>query len=86
MALHPDFPGSTHANLDPGFRWFPADEALRQSSMEKLMPPLVAYPRRRVTELRVGITWARRRRATRCKKRAWLNPPESGFSPSSWVS
>jgi type III restriction enzyme len=39
MALRPDFPKSPHALLDPGIRWFPADEALRESSMEKLMPP-----------------------------------------------
>jgi type III restriction enzyme len=54
MALHPDFPGSPHAILDPGIRWFPADEALRESSMEKLMPPLVADLRRRVKEFRDG--------------------------------
>jgi type III restriction enzyme len=54
MALHPDFPGSPHSILDPGIRWFPADEALRESSMEKLMPPLVAELRRRVKEFRNG--------------------------------
>jgi len=31
MALHPDFPASPYAILDPGLRWFPADEALRDS-------------------------------------------------------
>jgi type III restriction enzyme len=30
MALHPDFPGSPHAILDPEIRWFPADEACCQ--------------------------------------------------------
>ncbi|NLF09080.1 MAG: DEAD/DEAH box helicase family protein [Pirellulaceae bacterium] len=54
MALHPDFPSSPHAILDPGIRWFPADEALRESSMEKLMPPLVAELRRKVKEFRDG--------------------------------
>ena len=52
MALHKDFPPSPHAILDPGIRWFPADEALRESSMEKLMPPLVAELRRKVKEFR----------------------------------
>ena len=52
MALHKDFPKSPHAILDPGIRWFPADEALRESSMEKLMPPLVAELRRKVKEFR----------------------------------
>ncbi len=52
MALHKDFPQSPHAILDPAIRWFPADEALRESSMEKLMPPLVAELRRKVKEFR----------------------------------
>ncbi len=54
MALHKDFPQSPHAILDPGIRWFPADEALRESSMEKLMPPLVPALRRKVKEFRDG--------------------------------
>jgi len=48
MALHPDFPDSPHTNLDPDTRWFPADEALRESSYEKLLPPLVHQLRRKV--------------------------------------
>jgi type III restriction enzyme len=54
MALHKDFPSSPHAILDPGIRWFPADESLRDASMEKLMPPLVAQLRKRVKEFRDG--------------------------------
>jgi type III restriction enzyme len=54
MALHPDFPDSPHAILDPAVRWFPADEALRDTSMDKLMPPLVATLRRKVKEFRDG--------------------------------
>lgn len=52
MALHPDFPGSPHAILDPKVRWFPADESLRESSMDKLMPPLVPQLRRKLKEWR----------------------------------
>lgn len=52
MALHPDFPVSPHAILEPSIRWFPADETLRETSMEKLMPPLVANLRRKVKEFR----------------------------------
>ncbi len=52
MALHKDFPQSPHAILEPGIRWFPADEALRETSMEKLMPPLVAELRRKVKDFR----------------------------------
>jgi type III restriction enzyme len=54
MALHPDFPDSPHAILDPNMRWFPADESLRETSMEKLMPPLVVQLRRKVKEFRDG--------------------------------
>jgi type III restriction enzyme len=60
MALHPDFPKSPHAVLDPSIRWFPADESLRETTMDKLMPPLVAQLRRKVKEFRdsgyVGAT------------------------------
>jgi type III restriction enzyme len=52
MALHPDFPESPYVILDPSVRWFPADETLRETSMEKLMPPLVAELRRRVKKVR----------------------------------
>ncbi len=48
MALHKAFPASPHALLEPDIRWFPADEALRETGMEKLMPPLVAHLRRKV--------------------------------------
>ena len=54
MALHPNFPESPHAILDPSVRWFPADEALRESSSEKLMPPLVPQLRKKVKEWRDG--------------------------------
>ena len=52
MALHPKFPDSPYAILDPSVRWFPADEALREQSMDKLMPPLVPQLRRKVKEWR----------------------------------
>lgn len=42
MSLHPQFPSSPYAPLDPEFRWFPADETLRDTAYEKLLPPLVA--------------------------------------------
>lgn len=48
MALHPSFPKSPHEPLRPEHRWFPADEALRESSYEKLLPPLVAKIREEV--------------------------------------
>jgi len=48
MALHSDFPSSPHAILEPGMRWFPADEALRETSADKLLPPLVAEIRKKL--------------------------------------
>ena len=52
MALHPKFPDSPHAILKPDIRWFPADEALRETSYEKLLPPLVHQLRQKVEEWR----------------------------------
>jgi len=52
MALHQDFPKSPYAVIDPAIRWFPADEALRETSMDKLMPPLVSQLRKKVKEWR----------------------------------
>jgi type III restriction enzyme len=42
MALHPEFPRSPYAPLVPSHRWFPADEALRETAYDKLLLPLVA--------------------------------------------
>lgn len=60
MALHKDFPHAPHVILDPEVRWFPADEALRETSADKLMPPLVDQLRRKVKDFRdssyVGAT------------------------------
>lgn len=52
MALHPEFPVSPYAPLDPRHRWIPADETLRETSYEKLLPPLVAQIRKGVFEWR----------------------------------
>lgn len=52
MALHPAFPLSPYAPLDPDQRWFPADEALRTTAYDKLLPPLVAKIRREVAAWR----------------------------------
>ncbi|MGH2568160.1 MAG: DEAD/DEAH box helicase family protein, partial [Bacteroidota bacterium] len=52
MALHPNFPKSAYAILDPDIRWFPADEALREQGYEKLLAPLVVSLRRIVSEWR----------------------------------
>ena len=48
MSLHPQFPTSPYAPLIPEHRWFPADEALRSSAYDKLLPPLVAKVRQEV--------------------------------------
>jgi type III restriction enzyme len=46
MALHRDFPGSPFEILDPAIRWFPADEDLRETAANKLLPPLVSELRK----------------------------------------
>jgi type III restriction enzyme len=48
MAIHPDFPTSPHAILNPYIRRFPTDEAFRESSYEKLLPPLGHELRKKV--------------------------------------
>ncbi|MCZ7558430.1 MAG: DEAD/DEAH box helicase family protein [Bacteroidia bacterium] len=74
MALHPDFPASPHAVIDPELRWFPADEALRESTMDKLMPPLVAEMRRRVKDFR-DSGYAEARETSRSLLTWWFLEP-----------
>ena len=52
MGLHPDFPQSPFAIVQPEHRWFPADENLRATSYESLLPPLVPQLRREVRDWR----------------------------------
>ncbi len=52
MALHPDFPRSPYEILRPDQRWFPADEALRTTARDKLLPPLVDRIRKEVATWR----------------------------------
>lgn len=49
MAMHPNFPRSPYAILQPDQRWFPAAEDLRSTAYEKLLPPLVAKIREEVS-------------------------------------
>jgi len=50
--MHKDFPDSPYAILNPEIRWFPADESLRSTSFEKLLPPFVPQLRKAVKEWR----------------------------------
>ena len=52
MAIHPQFPISPYEIILPEYRWFPADETLRDTSYEKLIPPLVHTLRKNVFEWR----------------------------------
>src|ERR1017187_10445675 len=52
MSLHPNFPASPYAPLIPEQRWFPADETMRATAYEKLIPPLVAKVRKEVFDWR----------------------------------
>jgi type III restriction enzyme len=74
MALHPEFPTSPHAILDPEMRWFPADEALRETTMDKLMPPLVAQIRKKVKVFR-DSGYAGAAETSRSLLNWWFNSP-----------
>ncbi len=52
MAIHKSFPTSPYEHLNPEYRWFPADETLRDSSYEKLLPPLVHKIRKEIKNWR----------------------------------
>jgi type III restriction enzyme len=54
MALHPDFPASPYEIPRPDQRWFPADEALRTTAYDRLLPPLVARIREEVSAWRAA--------------------------------
>jgi type III restriction enzyme len=74
MALHPKFPDSPYAILDPAVRWFPADETLRETSAEKLMPPLVPALRKKVKEWR-DSGYARATATSRSLLQWWFLTP-----------
>jgi type III restriction enzyme len=74
MALHPDFPESPYAILDPAIRWFPADEALRATTADKLMPPLVPELRKQVREWRAN-GYAGATDTSRSLLNWWFNTP-----------
>ncbi len=48
MALHTKFPTNPYEILEPDYRWFPADESLREKTYQKLLPPLVDKIRKEV--------------------------------------
>ena len=52
MSLHPKFPQSPYEIADPEYRWFPAEEELREKGYEKLLPPLVSALRKHVKDWR----------------------------------
>ncbi|OGP64462.1 MAG: type III restriction endonuclease subunit R [Deltaproteobacteria bacterium RBG_13_47_9] len=74
MALHPNFPESPYVILDAAIRWFPADEALRETSFEKLLPPLVPQLRKQVQEWRANF-YAGATETSRSLLNWWFNTP-----------
>jgi hypothetical protein len=80
MAIHPAFPPSLYEILNPEYRWFPADEALRESSYKKLLPPLVHKIRQEVKEWRdTGYNGASDTRKTLLKFRFCTQIGPSAF-------
>ena len=41
MALHTKFPTNPYEILQPDYRWFPADESLREKTYQKLLTFLI---------------------------------------------
>jgi type III restriction enzyme len=74
MALHPSFPADPHAVLDPAVRCFPADEARRASSFEKLLPPLVPELRKQVKQWR-DSGYAKATETSRSLLNWWFKTP-----------
>ena len=74
MALHPNFPESPHEILNPDIRWFPADEALRDTTMDKLLPPLVPELRKQVKGWR-DSNYAKATETSRSLLNWWFNTP-----------
>lgn len=52
MGLNSNFPQSPFEVIDPEIRWFPANEQLRETAANKLMPPLVPELRKLVKSWR----------------------------------
>ena len=74
MGLHPNFPKSPHAILDPDVRWFPGNEAFGDTTMDKLLPPLVPELRKQVKTWRdQGYTGATD--TSRSLLNWWFNTP-----------
>src|SRR4030066_1252593 len=74
MALHPNFPESPHEILNPDIRWFPADEALRDTTRHKLLPPLVPERRKQVKVWR-DSHYAKASETSRSLLNWWFNTP-----------
>ncbi|MCJ7519616.1 MAG: DEAD/DEAH box helicase family protein, partial [Anaerolineaceae bacterium] len=81
MALHPEFPSLPHTILDPEIRWFPADDALRETTSDKLLPPLVSELRRQVKQWR-GNNYAGAAETSRSLLNWWFNTRHMLSSPS----
>jgi len=81
LGIHKDFPSSPYTILDPAIRWFPADEVLRESISENLMPPLVPQLRRKVKGWRDG-GYAGATDTSKSLLNWWFNTPHLLPSPS----
>jgi type III restriction enzyme len=79
MALHKDFPDSPYVILNPEIRWFPADESLRASSFEKLLPPLVPELCKQVKQWR-DAGYARATDTSRSLLNWWFNTQHAPIS------
>lgn len=74
MALSPEFPRSPYEIPSPASRWFPADEARRETAYEKLLPPLVARIRDEVSAWRAK-GWPGASATSRALLKWWFGTP-----------
>jgi type III restriction enzyme len=74
IMLHSAFPSSPFEILEPAIRWFPAEESLRESSLDKLLPPFVAELRKAVKKFR-GNNYSGASQTSRSLLNWWFNTP-----------
>ncbi len=74
MALHPDFPESPHAIIDPSVRWLPDQSLLFDLEYAMLLPPLVQKIREQVKTWR-DDNYSGASETSRALLNWWFNTP-----------
>ncbi|MDE0425560.1 MAG: DEAD/DEAH box helicase family protein [Candidatus Poribacteria bacterium] len=75
MALHPDFPESPHAIIDPSVRWLPDQSLLFDLEYGMLLPPLVHKIREQVKTWRDDNNYSGASNTSKALLNWWFNTP-----------